>query len=202
MDIQCFMIEPDGTTRRQLYRLGHDAVACYGHYHRAEISLPDGLVADNEASWLMKDPYEFKKEDFPVKCDKCDYVFQEDNDHYGFHARRAWIRSDTREFICNNVHQAPAGAMWYADWMQDDPHMLGPDGKCLCVMTPGGEWMIDSRASNCSMPNDIVHKCWVRHGIPPLITVDKNGITCQAGAGSILAGNYHGFLHNGILVQA
>lgn len=35
-----------------------------------------------------------------------------------------------------------------------------------------------------------------------MITVDKNGTTCAAGAGSISAGPYHGFLRNGQLVDA
>jgi hypothetical protein len=40
----------------------------------------------------------------------------------------------------------------------------------------------------------------VRHGEAPNITVDKNGVTCGAGAGSIQCGSYHGFLRNGELV--
>jgi hypothetical protein len=74
------------------------------------------------------------------------------------------------------------------------------DGDHLVVVCPNGyTWDIDSRASNCTMPYDYNHRCWVRHGDPPKITVDKNGVTCAAGAGSILAGDYHGFLQNGIL---
>jgi len=63
--------------------------------------------------------------------------------------------------------------------------------------------MIDSRASNCTMPDDNAHRCWVRHGRPEdgTLHVDKNGLTCAAGGGSILAGNYHGFLHHGHLVE-
>jgi hypothetical protein len=61
--------------------------------------------------------------------------------------------------------------------------------------------MIDSRASNCTLPNDREHKCWIRHGTPPDLTVDKNGKTCAAGAGSIQLGNYHGFLRNGHLEE-
>jgi hypothetical protein len=47
------------------------------------------------------------------------------------------------------------------------------------------------------------HKCWVRHGDPKTGTVhvDKNGVTCGAGAGSIASGSYHGFLHNGFLTD-
>lgn len=72
------------------------------------------------------------------------------------------------------------------------------DGKHLFAICPNGQaWDIDSRASNCTMPEDTTHRCWVRHGEPPNIHVDKNGHTCAAGAGSIIAGDYHGFLHHG-----
>jgi hypothetical protein len=30
-----------------------------------------------------------------------------------------------------------------------------------------------------------------------MVHVDKAGATCTAGAGSIIAGDWHGFLHNG-----
>ena len=73
------------------------------------------------------------------------------------------------------------------------------DGRHLYAVLPNRHyWDIDSRASNCTLKSDWEHRCWVRHGEPPLITVDKAGITCAAGAGSILAGDYHGFLQNGI----
>lgn len=73
------------------------------------------------------------------------------------------------------------------------------EGDELHVICPNGmEWNIDSRAINCTMKNDRTHRCWVRTGIPPNITVGKKGgPTCSAGAGSILIGDYHGFLRNG-----
>lgn len=97
----------------------------------------------------------------------------------------------------------PVGAMRYAsqDYVDKGYYTPGPDGKSLMVLTPGGTWNIDSRASNCGLPVDNVHRCWVRHGIPPNITVDKAGNTCSAGAGSILIGDYHGFLRNGELTD-
>jgi len=64
--------------------------------------------------------------------------------------------------------------------------------------------MIDGPANNCTRkddPGQKHHHCWVRHGVPPSITVDKNGPTCEAGAGSILTKNWHGFLRNGMLVE-
>lgn len=111
-------------------------------------------------------------------------------------------RADTGEiFAC--LAAVPPGGMWDADWMHD---CIGPntDGRVLVVKLPNGnDWIIDSRASNCTLPNDDNHRWWVRHGEPPNITVDKlGGPTCAAGAGSILSGNYHGFLRNGELVPA
>jgi|SRR6185312_241911 len=62
-------------------------------------------------------------------------------------------------------------------------------------------WNVDGRCSNCTLPEDREHRCWVRSGDPRAGTlhVDKNGRTCAAGAGSILSGKYHGFLHGGVL---
>lgn len=128
----------------------------------------------------------------------------------------------------------PPGAMYFADWYGDAPELLGPDGRALVVMLPNGrEWHVDGRASNCDSPcascgqpyhahypsaadarpfpctryqDARPHKCWVRHGEPPNVTVDKNGVTCGAGAGSIASGegaqHYHGFLRGGRLVGA
>lgn len=112
-----------------------------------------------------------------------------------------WRRVDTGEEKV--LRDFGPGVMWYADWLND--FHVGPDGRCLVVRTPGGDWVIDSRASNCTLPEDKGHQCWIRHGPAPEITVDKNGKTCGAGAGSIGVGEgakyYHGFLRNGWLEQ-
>jgi len=109
-----------------------------------------------------------------------------------------WRRTDTGETLFGWPSEFGVGAMHFEEsngyhWGAEDtkPHLI--------VHTPGGSWDIDSRASNCTLPNDNVHRCWVRHGTAPDITVDKNGVTCAAGAGSIICGNYHGFLRNGEL---
>jgi hypothetical protein len=103
---------------------------------------------------------------------------------------------------------APVGAMWFADWYMNDEtpsrsrfHWDNQFTPPLIVSTPGGDWDVDSRANNCTLPNDRLHRCWCRHGEPPNITVDKNGLTCAAGAGSILCGSYHGFLRDGFLTD-
>lgn len=92
--------------------------------------------------------------------------------------------------------ELPIGAMWNAPWKR----RKGPDGRSLYVMLPGQcAWFIDGRANNCTKPQDTDHQCWVRHGEPPDITVDKNGITCDAGAGSVIVPGWHGFLEKGYL---
>jgi hypothetical protein len=80
----------------------------------------------------------------------------------------------------------------------------GVDGRVLvCICPDGHPWTIDARASNCTLPHDDDHWCWCRHGRPEdgTLHVDKQGVTCAAGAGSIDTGQWHGFLHNGQLVQ-
>ena len=101
------------------------------------------------------------------------------------------------------------GALFYVNHDPDDGCFFGwenCDGSHLtCVLPNGHQWSIDQRASNCGRREDKTHRCWVRHGDPEKgepVHVDKNGDTCTAGAGSILAGDYHGFLHNGRLTTA
>lgn len=107
-------------------------------------------------------------------------------------------RADTGEEVTGSL---PVGAMYYVSAESQPYYRPGPDGRTLFVVTPGGTWSPDSRASNCGRPDDEGHYCWVRHGVPPAITVDKVGDTCVAGAGSILIGKYHGFLTNGKLTN-
>lgn len=112
------------------------------------------------------------------------------------YSEQIWRRIDTGEQ--KPFSEFGVGAMWFEN-IDGYYYRPGPDGKSLSVRTPGGDWRIDSRASNCTMPDENDHRCWVRHGIPPMITVDKIGNTCKAGAGSIQMGQYHGFLINGSL---
>ncbi len=111
---------------------------------------------------------------------------------------KGFLNPQTGEFK-EHPHQHEIGAMWRATWLPKGFDWDNETEAHLIVKTPGGSWDIDARASNCTLPNDKQHRCWVRHGLPPDIHVDKNGVTCAAGAGSILIGNYHGFLHNGVL---
>jgi hypothetical protein len=141
---------------------------------------------------------------WPVKCECGAILEHQDSERGGqMFVHRLHKRSDTGDLT--TIRDAPPGAMWSAWWMQHEGRYWDWDNQTeapLMCKTPGGEWNIDGRASNCTMPNDRTHRCWIRHGVPPLLTVDKNGSTCAAGAGSILSGKWHGFLRNGELVVA
>ena len=102
----------------------------------------------------------------------------------------------------------PGDMLFRAHWAapEDDPMRCWPagwtncDGRHLVGVLPNGhEWDVDSRATNCTLPDDTTHRCWVRDGEPPNVTAGKAGHTCTAGAGSIQSGDYHGFLRDGIL---
>ncbi len=99
--------------------------------------------------------------------------------------------------------QLPPGAMFWITFSGGlcENHLPGCERHLMVVCPDGHWWNIDSRCSNCTMKDDRVHRCWVRHGEPPNITVDKNGVTCQAGGGSIQTPDWHGFLRNGELVS-
>jgi hypothetical protein len=116
-----------------------------------------------------------------------------------------WRRTDTGETIWGWPQFGP-GAMQITD---HSPHpcyagWTNCNGKHVEVALPdGGHWDIDSRASNCTLKNDTEHRCWIKHGSLPFLTVDKAGKTCSAGAGSIVSNGkskWHGFLRNGELV--
>lgn len=108
-------------------------------------------------------------------------------------------KANAKDAYEKNPHWYPQGVDPATGLPLKRPSSLFADGAQLNVMTPGGPWNIDSRASNCTMPFDYEHRCWVRRGEPPNVHVDKDGNTCQAGAGSIGMTNYHGFLHDGAL---
>lgn len=137
---------------------------------------------------------------WPKTC-KCGMAFP-DAYNWQMFTHRIYERSDNHELT--TIQEAPVGAMWYAWWYGGNGKQYSwdwdnQDKPMLVCKTPGGEWIIDSRASNCTMKDDRVHRCWIRHGEVPNITVNKLGHTCAAGAGSIQCGSYHGFLRNGEL---
>lgn len=208
--IPCFLLEPTDRVAIYLRRYyekharhhknQEDDSCPFGSYHNALFRIEDEPVEEDEEGYICNgiNKEKFDKSDprWPKTC-TCGYEFQEQDEWQRF-CDQIYRRVDTNEEM--TIDEAPAGAIWYAPWM--DMFHVPQDEHNLVVKTPGGLWSIDSFASNCTMPDDTKqerHHCWVRHGIPPNITVDKNGKTCGAGAGSIQCGNYHGFLINGWL---
>jgi hypothetical protein len=189
--VKCFYLTPTGRYRVELRR--------FVYSNRAKCPLPHGYHTASVPFGVevtTKTPGEVPHDDpaWPTHC-ACGYAFQP-ADEWQVNHEELYTRSDGGPEC--DLRSAPPGAMWDASWMSDVWH--GPDGKCLMVRLPNGrDWMIDGRASNCTLPKDNEHNCWVRHGSPPNIHVDKAGNTCAAGAGSIASGDYHGFLHNGWL---
>lgn len=202
MGIKVFFLEPTERRRQALRRFTYsNESSCPAHPkwgHDAETPIEDAPVVTNEKGYETDPPLPPKDDPrWPKRC-ACGYEFQ-DGDQWQVFANRIYTRLDTGEET--TIRDAPVGAMWYAPWMKS--YAVGPDGNSLAVKTPGGDWLVDSRASNCTKPDDKEHKCWVRHGDPKTgqVHVDKNGNTCAAGAGSIMINGYHGFLHNGELVS-
>ena len=193
------LIEEIGT--RALLRVFDSSSECHGgdkKYHEALIYLGD---SSKNADWGFagnQDDYAVDK--WPKVCACCGIPFT-DKAYRQVHYHRRY----------NTASGVPEpGDCFYAPWYHDpeDKRLYCPWDNCndprghLMVILPNGrEWDTDSRASNCTMKDDKQHRCWVKHGDPPDLHVDKAGHTCQAGAGSIMSGDYHGFLHNGELVN-
>lgn len=156
---------------------------CWG---RNFVGVVDGVVGEHSFWPDDNDPL------WDVKCEACGSPCKDKRYTTG---ALIFVDRKGREVDGENL---PAGAMWFADWYP----WKGPDGHSLVVKLPNGHhWLVDNRASNCTMKDDDVHRCWVRHGEPPNITVDKKGHTCKAGGGSIWSGDWHGFLRNGRLEE-
>ena len=217
MPYPCFLLAPVPQIKFQLQRYTmHGASGswtCAAGWHNAFAPL---AIVDHplkEQPWMceswteIEDALRPAKEDprWPRKCSCCSYEFQE-QDEWQLFTDRLMARSDGGGLT--TIRDAPVGAMWFAWWyrFKDANSLYGHEwdnqtGPNLIVKTPGGEWNIDGRARNCTLPKDRLHRCWVRHGFAPKIHVDKNGRTCSAGAGSIICGKYHGFLRNGSLTD-
>jgi len=202
MGIRCFWLEP--TDRQRLYlRRYNGKLPCSESmsYHNAMVEIGESIETfDKEKRRWVDDGRTAK--DFigdprwPKNC-SCGYVFA-DTDEWQLFSSHIYRRTDTGEEM--TLRDAPDGAMWEAIWYSDIPGWCGDDGRAIICRVPNKhDWHIDGPCSNCTRPNE-PHRCWVRHGEPPNLTVDKNGNTCSAGAGSILTSEWHGYLRNGELV--
>lgn len=199
---QTYWLEATGDVaiglRRYSRSADSDGWTCAEGWHQALVMI-GAAPADLDEDGVLRLRPETSHDDprWPTECEKgCGYRFTAE-DHWQDWQDRLYAKSGTGELT--TLRTAEPGACWDAYWMH--PIWHGPDGICLMVRCPNGrDWMVDSEASNCTRKGE-PHQCWVRHGDPRecKVTVNKNGDTCAAGAGSILAGDYHGFLQAGIL---
>jgi hypothetical protein len=176
-------------TRLYLRQYWGEACKPYG-CHDAMLHLfdiPDKINYNHHGG----NPEDYPAELWPTKCIRCGAIAPKDANRQVFNKR----------FYDTPSGNLEPGCIYWIDWYPEKMYWDNHKGPCLCAVLPNGwEWNIDSRASNCTMLEDRLHRCWCRHGEPPDITVDKNGLTCQAGAGSIQGGDWHGFLKNGEFV--
>lgn len=204
--VKCFWLERTykcSQALRVYERTEQDCPQGMNGYHEATTPLPDGDLMDHPnypdravqrvATKASDAELIAQHGGYPTHC-TCGYEFSPKAEQHIFY-RMLYKREDGS---LTSVEKAEPGAMWNA-WYHPSV-WRGPDGRSIMVKLPdGSEWCVDSRAANCTMKDDDVHKCWIRHGEPPNLTVDKNGFTCAAGAGSIATNGYHGFLRGGYL---
>lgn len=165
---------------------GHDE--CSGWCHNSKEKIKDVSDIINNTHY-GGEPEDYPDDMWPMFCYKCGESVPKDANRQVFNQRLYDTPSGELE----------PGNIFWNDWYPENLYWDNHKGPHLMAVLPNGnEWCIDSRASNCTMPEDRTHRCWCRHGEPPDITVDKNGHTCAAGAGSIMSGDYHGFLTNGV----
>lgn len=180
--IKVFFVEPTG---KLFYHQSFECKAC-NHITRLEIGEVDGPDLPKVDWDATRHP-----------CEKCGVSLR----LWSAGGANCYRRADTGEELGGRQKLPPGACYELKDYT---PDWCGADGRALAIVCPDGHhWHIDSRASNCTKPDDKVHRCWVRHGKPEdgTLHVDKNGNTCSAGAGSIMTGRWHGFLRNGFLVD-
>lgn len=193
--IECFFLEPTDRARvtYRRYRCSGDGESkCpHGYYHNVSVTVEEDVPFSlepydedgpiNGKGELVSD--EQKKDPrWPKQC-TCGYVFR-DEDEWQINTSRYFQRT-TGDKARFTLSDAPHGSMWYADWMPSKAK--GPDGHCLIVRTPGGDWTVDYLSDK--------RQPWTRSGTPPNITASPSIAMGTRGSGKY----YHGFLRGGFL---
>jgi hypothetical protein len=188
---------------RIIYEIGGKVVlskyggTCGASFHMSQRVLFTGKSYAEAYQWMQDQKVQgrnlFDEENlWDGKCDRCGGDIADPHRSYG----------------PERIYDTPSGHPEPGDMFTVPCPPVGQDacfhwdnctmGQHLHVICPDGtDWDIDSRASNCDMPADRTHRCWVREGAPPNVTAGKAGHTCTAGAGSIQTPNYHGMFQNG-----
>lgn len=212
---ECVASDKKNTCEAKLILHENAPASDWGQYQPWDVGdRPERIVWHTFTEKVPKDDPRWQE----MRCERCGILFTEADGNKQLWAEH--LHSGSPDGKLYTLRDAPAGAMWDAKWMHDYDWAVGPDGIALMVRLPNGwDWHVDGEASNCTRTQykkwvdekgsqwqrweGRTHYCWLRHGDPRTgnVHVDKNGDTCAAGAGSILAGSYHGFLHNGYLTD-
>jgi hypothetical protein len=181
--IRCFLLEPTDQAEVSFRRYSH--ARCpgpHGHHNASNVVGCDPYPIDNglEGDGLTTRSIDFGP-DWPTRC-SCGYAFLS-CDQWQVNRLRLYRRADTR--AVHTLVGAPVGAMWFADWYGEQTR--GPDGHCLVVKTPAGDWLVDGKSSSGGR--------WTRQGTAPLVTANPS-IGFPDGKGGWL---FHAFLRNGVL---
>lgn len=178
--ILCFLIEPQPMAEASLRRFTFKEKPCPAHPdwgHNASVDIGLAPFPLSEFTGAGRDDIPHDDPRWPTHCE-CGYAF-EPEDQWQHNLNRCFLPQGKAEPMFS-LPNAPPGAMWYSDWWPQK----GPDGRALTVRTPGGDWLIDAPARNSNTP-------WTRTGVPPKVTAHP----------SILVGEYHGWLRDGVLVE-
>lgn len=164
----------------------------WAHIARVRVASSD-TVGDHTLGGSLDDYRDYPHK--PAGCERCGApIDPKASMSMGWHRRYNTVSGKPEPGDIFFLERHKPGEWCYAGW-------TNCDGMHLHAICPNGQhWDIDSRASNCTLKDETTHRCWVRHGDPrkgELVHVDKAGHTCAAGAGSIVAGDFHGWLHSG-----
>lgn len=208
----CFWVRDTKRARVMLRRYSDGPHACLNGpwgYHNASIAIGDHAVdvlqdaggfggGHDElelANGIANTADDVARDDprWPTKCAWCSYDFTiADEWQVRWDVLYAGAPDGQEYDLMSLPHGAVWRAWWYEKW-EGDGFRVGPDGMCLSVRTPAGEWCMDQKASDGGF--------WARTALAqdlpagallPQLTVTP----------SILQGDrYHGFLTNGKLLE-
>lgn len=191
-------------------QFGSGGVGCHNAQHHI-------LDSDKLEAWdLGGDMAAYPAEMWPTVCDHCGAAVP--TGELSQVAKGASYGN--RHILRKRLYETPEGTpiiegemqpgdCFYATWLHDNDrcfYWTDCTTPHLTVILPPDHhpWDTSGRANNCTKPNDDRHRCWVVHGDPSkgeIVTVDKNGVTCEAGAGSIATPHYHAMLQGSVLRQ-
>lgn len=204
MSWPCFMVYDDtGMEARWLVRHAvGDCPGPYKTYHHGSVRIENGRFTkahqiEGTDKFYHGSPSVASFSDdsrWPTVCNYCSYVFSDGDvspmPYLRDSIKRVWTeviyrRPGNPATYYYSQRSLPPGAMYDAPWHRPFGH-IGPDGLSLTVQLPPGYlsfWCIDGNATDGGK--------WTRTGTPPDVTASP----------SILTGDYHGFLQNGVLTD-